>query len=97
MGEFFRWFLNGGTGFFSFLACLLLILYTVVKFIMSLSDTRSSWLFALLSPVIRELLQEALTQVYLKALETPNKWDDLCVKTLLWLVGAEVPPSDPEE
>jgi hypothetical protein len=63
---------------------------------MSLSEKRASWLFFLLSPVIRELLGEALIKIYKKALETPNKFDDLLVKFLMSLVGVDIPDEDTE-
>ena len=82
------------SGIVPLLSCSMFISYSVVKFIMSLTSKNSSWLFFLLSPVIRELLDKALIELYLKALETPNKWDDLCVKTLMFLVGTDVPEEE---
>jgi hypothetical protein len=94
---FYKWLHDQQLAFVYLLSCSVLTLYAAVRFIMSLTDRRSSRLFFLLSPVIRELLDEALLTVYAKALETPNKWDDLCVKTIMFLVGTNVPGEDVSE
>jgi len=44
-----------------------------------------------LTPTIRESIEEFLSDLYGKAKETPNPWDDFFVKFLMRIVGIEVP------
>ena len=44
-----------------------------------------------LTPMIKESLSAFLTDLYKKALETPNPWDDFVVKFLLRILSIPVP------
>jgi len=44
-----------------------------------------------LTPMIRESLSAFLTDLYKKAVETPNPWDDFVVKFLLRILSIPVP------
>ena len=44
-----------------------------------------------LTPMIKESLSTFLTDLYKKALETPNPWDDFVVKFLLRILSIPVP------
>ena len=44
-----------------------------------------------LTPMIKDSLSAFLTDLYKKALETPNPWDDFVVKFLLRILSIPVP------
>jgi hypothetical protein len=44
-----------------------------------------------LTPMIKESLSAFLTDLYKKAVETPNPWDDFVVKFLLRILSIPVP------
>ena len=44
-----------------------------------------------LTPIIKDSLSAFLTDLYKKALETPNPWDDFVVKFLLRILSIPVP------
>jgi hypothetical protein len=44
-----------------------------------------------LTPMIKDSLSAFLTDLYKKALETPNPWDDFIVKFLLRILSIPVP------
>lgn len=44
-----------------------------------------------LTPMIREALTAFLSDLYKKALETPNPWDDFVVKFLLRVLSIPIP------
>lgn len=49
-------------------------------------------LFNLITPELRTLLNDFLTSLYLKALATPNPWDDMAVGFLLDILAIPRPP-----
>jgi len=55
-------------------------------------------LLAVMSPQLAELfkqgLAELLQKLYIKALETPNSWDDISIKVIAQVVGVEL--TEPE-
>lgn len=44
-----------------------------------------------LTPMIKEALTSFLTDLYKKAVETPNPWDDFVVKFLMRILSIPVP------
>jgi len=50
-----------------------------------------SVLLPVLTPEIRKLLEESLLDLYKKAVETPNPWDDFLVRMLLRILSIPVP------
>ena len=50
-------------------------------------------LFSLITPELKKLLEDFLTQLYLKAVLTENPWDDLAVGFLLDILGIPRPQS----
>jgi len=44
-----------------------------------------------LTPMIREALTAFLNDLYKKAVETPNPWDDFVVKFLMRILGIPIP------
>ena len=49
-------------------------------------------LIDLISPAIKAELNNLLTQLYRKAVETPNPWDDMLVGFLLDILAIPRPP-----
>jgi hypothetical protein len=49
-------------------------------------------LFNLVTPEIKQLLNDFLTGLYLKALATPNPWDDMAVGFLMDILAIPRPP-----
>lgn len=49
-------------------------------------------LFSLITPVFKSALENFLTDLYVKALATPNPYDDLVVGMLLDILGIPKPP-----
>jgi hypothetical protein len=49
-------------------------------------------LIGLISPVIKSELGTLLTGLYVKALATPNPWDDMLLGFLLDILGIPRPP-----
>jgi hypothetical protein len=47
-----------------------------------------------MSPQIKKELNELLTKLYLKALKTPNVWDDFAVGMLLDILSIPRPPPE---
>jgi hypothetical protein len=48
-------------------------------------------LLPILTPIIKRELEEFLTALYKKAVETPNPWDDFVVRFLLRILSIPVP------
>jgi len=48
-------------------------------------------LLPLITPSIRKALEEFLLDLYKKALETPNPWDDFLVKFFLRILNIPIP------
>jgi len=48
-------------------------------------------LLPIISPHLRKALEEFLTDLYKKASETPNPWDDFLVKFLLRMLLIPIP------
>jgi len=44
-----------------------------------------------LSPMIKEALNTFLTDLYKKAIETPNPWDDFLVRFLMRILAIPIP------
>lgn len=49
-------------------------------------------IFSTLTPLIKKLLENFLTDLYQKALATENPWDDYVVGLLLDILGIPRPP-----
>lgn len=49
-------------------------------------------IIGLITPVIKNALNEFLTKLYLDALKTPNPWDDFLVGLLLDILAIPRPP-----
>lgn len=52
-------------------------------------------LLGLVSSEIKKLLTDFLTELYVKALATPNPWDDMLVGLLLDVLSIPRPPPAP--
>jgi len=45
----------------------------------------------ILTPMIKKALEEFLTDLYKKAVETPNPWDDFVIRFLLRILSIPIP------
>lgn len=51
-------------------------------------------LFNMITPELKQLLNDFLTQLYVKALATENPWDDFAIGFLMDILAIPRPPPD---